>query len=184
MFNNRKKEIINGPSPPEGLASSLLSSNLTVTGNLESDGDIQVEGTIHGNIQSFSITVSDSGVVRGTIDAEKVTISGTITGKIRARHIILIKGANVTADLIQDRLSVEPGVFFEGNCSQYLEDNDEEFIQLEYNKQNLSKKIGDTFNPEKMTKKHLIDYASSIGLELSMKLKKDEIMKAIKIYSL
>ena len=79
---------------------------------------------------------------------------------------------------------MEPGVFFEGNCSQYLEDNDEDFIQLEYNKQNLSKKIRDTFNPEKMTKKHLIDYASSIGLDLSMKLKKDEIVKAIKIYGL
>ena len=47
MFNNSKKE--NGmkiPGPSKGTAPSLLSSDLVVTGNLESDGDMQIDGTI------------------------------------------------------------------------------------------------------------------------------------------
>ena len=136
MFINSKKEYgvkISGPS--KGTAPSLLSSDLTITGNLESEGDMQIDGTIDGDIKSFTLTVSESGVIRGTIDAEEVTIAGSVTGQIKARHVILVKGAKVIADLIQDRLSIEPGAFFEGNCRQYTDENEPEAIQLEYDDQ-------------------------------------------------
>jgi cytoskeletal protein CcmA (bactofilin family) len=81
------------------------------------------------------LTVSESGVIRGTVDAEEVTIAGSVTGQIKARHVILVKGAKVIADLIQDRLSIEPGAFFEGNCRQYPDENEPEAIQLEYDDQ-------------------------------------------------
>ena len=136
MFNNSINE--NGvkiPGPSKGTAPSLLSSDLTITGNLESEGDMQIDGTIDGDIKSFTLTVSESGVIRGTIDAEEVTIAGSVTGQIKARHVILVKGAKVIADLIQDRLSIEPGAFFEGNCRQYTDENEPEAIQLEYDDQ-------------------------------------------------
>ena len=136
MFNNSKKE--NGmkiPGSSKATAPSLLSSDLIITGNLESDGDMQIDGTIDGDIKSFTLTVSESGVIRGTIDAEEVTIAGSVTGQIKARHVILVKGAKVIADLIQDRLSIEPGAFFEGNCRQYPDENEAEAIQLEYDDQ-------------------------------------------------
>ena len=123
------------PGSSKGTAPSLLSSDLTITGNLESEGDMQIDGTIDGDIKSFTLTVSESGVIRGTIDAEEVTIAGSVTGQIKARHVILVKGAKVIADLIQDRLSIEPGAFFEGNCRQYPDENEAEAIQLEYDDQ-------------------------------------------------
>ena len=136
MFNNSKKEnTVKIPGPSKGTAPSLLSSDLTITGNLESEGDMQIDGTIDGDIKSFTLTVSESGVIRGTIDAEEVTIAGSVTGQIKARHVILVKGAKVIADLIQDRLSIEPGAFFEGNCRQYPDENEPEAIQLEYDDQ-------------------------------------------------
>ena len=136
MFNNSNKENgIKIPGSSKGTAPSLLSSDLVITGNLESDGDMQIDGTIDGDIKSFTLTVSESGVIRGTIDAEEVTIAGSVTGQIKARHVILVKGAKVIADLIQDRLSIEPGAFFEGNCRQYPDDNEAEAIQLEYDDQ-------------------------------------------------
>ena len=136
MFNNSKKDnIMKTPGSSKGIAPSLLSSDLTITGNLESEGDMQIDGTIDGDIKSFTLTVSESGVIRGTVDAEEVTIAGSVTGKIKARHVILVKGAKVIADLIQDRLSIEPGAFFEGNCRQYPDENEPEAIQLEYDDQ-------------------------------------------------
>ena len=136
MFNNSKKDnIMKTPGSSKGIAPSLLSSDLTITGNLESEGDMQIDGTIDGDIKSFTLTVSESGVIRGTIDAEEVTIAGSVTGQIKARHVILVKGAKVIADLIQDRLSIEPGAFFEGNCRQYTDENEPEAIQLEYDDQ-------------------------------------------------
>ena len=133
MFNNNKKENgVKTSGPSKGVAPSLLSSDLNITGNLESAGDMQIDGTIDGDIKSFTLTVSESGVIRGTVDAEEVTDAGSVTGQIKARHVILIKGAKVIADLIQDRLSIEPGAFFEGNCRKYEDDSSLEAIQLEY----------------------------------------------------
>ena len=71
---------------------SLLSSDLVVNGNLESLG-CSNDGTIDGDVKSGSLTISGTGVVRGTIEADEVTIAGTVTGQIRARHVVLLKGA-------------------------------------------------------------------------------------------
>ena len=131
MFNSKKNISGNSVNVSKTVPPSLLSSDLVVNGNLESLGDVQIDGTIDGDVKSGSLTISGTGVVRGTIEADEVTIAGTVTGQIRARHVVLLKGAKVIADLIQDKLSIEPGAFFEGSCSQYTP-NDGNAVQLEY----------------------------------------------------
>ena len=109
---------------PKPVPPSLLSSDLVVNGNLESSGDVQIDGSIDGDVKSGSLTISGTGVVRGTIEADEVTIAGTVTGQIRARHVVLLKGAKVIADLIQDKLSIEPGAFLRvaaANIHQMME---------------------------------------------------------------
>jgi cytoskeletal protein CcmA (bactofilin family) len=115
MFSQKK------PTKPEAVAPkpaapSIISSDLSINGNLTSGGDIQVDGTVEGDIVSKKLTVSSSATVRGAIEAETVVIAGSVTGQIKARHVTLIKSARVIADVIQERLSIEPGAFFEGNC--------------------------------------------------------------------
>lgn len=100
-------------------APSIISSDLSINGTLNSDGDIQVDGTVEGDIVSSKLTVSSTAVVRGAIEAETVVIAGAVTGQIKARHVTLIKTARVIADVIQERLSIEPGAFFEGNCRHF-----------------------------------------------------------------
>ncbi|MBH67845.1 MAG: hypothetical protein CMM58_05785 [Rhodospirillaceae bacterium] len=132
MFNSNKKVTVGNSSiSSKSVPPSLLSSDLIITGNLESTGDMQIDGTIDGDVKSTIVTISSSGVVRGTIEAEEVTIAGQVTGQIRARHVVLLKGAKVIADLIQDKLSIEPGAFFEGSCSQYTAEEGYA-MQLEY----------------------------------------------------
>ena len=132
MFNSNKRVIVgNSSSSSKSVPPSLLSSDLIINGNLESSGDMQIDGTIDGDVKSAIVTISSSGTVRGTIEAEEVTIAGNVTGQIRARHVVLLKGAKVIADLIQDKLSIEPGAFFEGSCSQYTAEEGYA-MQLEY----------------------------------------------------
>ena len=123
MFNSKKNISGNSVNVSKTVPPSLLSSDLVVNGNLESSGDVQIDGSIDGDVKSGSLTISGTGVVRGTIEADEVTIAGTVTGQIRARHVVLLKGARVIADLIQDKLSIEPGAFFEGCCRQYTPDD-------------------------------------------------------------
>lgn len=132
MFGNNKKDSIGGAGvPSKAVPPSLLSSDLVITGNVESAGDVQIDGTIDGDIKTIALTISGSGTVRGTIEADEVTIAGNVTGQIRARHVVLLKGAKVIADLVQDKLSIEPGALFEGSCSQYTSDGGNA-MQLEY----------------------------------------------------
>ena len=105
-------------------APSIISSDLSINGNLNSGGDIQVDGTVEGDIVSKKLTVSSSATVRGTIEAETVVIAGSVTGQIKARHVTLIKTARVIADVVQERLSIEPGAFFEGNSRHFPPDGE------------------------------------------------------------
>lgn len=124
MFNNKKEVTTPNATPVKNAAPSLLGSDLVINGNLESDGDMQVDGTIEGDIKSKKLTVSGTAVVRGSIEAESVVIAGNVTGQIKARHVTLSKSARVIADVIQERLTIEPGAFFEGNCRHFPGDGE------------------------------------------------------------
>ncbi|MCK4868394.1 MAG: polymer-forming cytoskeletal protein, partial [Alphaproteobacteria bacterium] len=56
---------------------SIISANLTVTGHMNTNGDVQIDGTIDGDVQSKQITLGESGVVNGAIVADLARISGT-----------------------------------------------------------------------------------------------------------
>lgn len=122
MFSNKQKSPTksdNGAAPKAPAAPSIISSDLTINGNLTSEGDVQVDGTVEGDITSTKLTVSSTATVRGAIECETVVIAGHVTGQIKARHVTLAKTARVIADVIQERLSIEPGAFFEGNCRHF-----------------------------------------------------------------
>ena len=109
MFSSNKKDTSTSPAGvAKNAAPSLLSSDLVINGNLESAGDMQVDGTVEGDIKSKKLTISASAVVRGSIEAESVVIAGSVIGQIKA-----------IADVIQERLTIEPGAFFEGNSRHF-----------------------------------------------------------------
>ncbi|WP_420565294.1 bactofilin family protein [Thalassobaculum sp.] len=131
MFSSKQKPATRSDagSPPKAPAApSIISSDLTINGNLTSEGDVQVDGTVEGDIISNKLTVSSTATVRGAIEAETVVIAGHVTGQIKARHVTLAKTARVIADVIQERLSIEPGAFFEGNCRHFPSDSDKKSL--------------------------------------------------------
>jgi cytoskeletal protein CcmA (bactofilin family) len=99
------------PSPP-----SLLSRDLEITGNLFSDGEIQVDGRVNGDIVSDVLIVGESAHVNGEITAESVRVHGHVTGQIKAKSVSLAKTAHVTGDILHGNLSIEQGAFLEGHC--------------------------------------------------------------------
>ncbi len=93
---------------------SIISPDLKIVGDLKSSGDIHIDGSIEGDINSRLLTVGEQAVVEGCIVADTVRISGTVKGQIKARMVHLDKDARVHGDLTHETLTMEAGALLEG----------------------------------------------------------------------
>jgi cytoskeletal protein CcmA (bactofilin family) len=107
------------PSAPKAKPpASMLSSDLVVTGNLKTTGDIQVEGTIDGDISAHLLTVGENATVRGECVADDVVINGRVIGRVRGLKVRLTSTARVEGDIIHKTIAIESGAHFEGSVQR------------------------------------------------------------------
>ena len=99
-------------------APSVLSSDLTVTGNLVTTGDIQIEGTVEGDIRAHLLTVGDSATVKGECVADDVVVNGRVVGCVRGIKVRLTASARVEGDIIHKTIAIESGAHFEGSVKR------------------------------------------------------------------
>ena len=99
------------PKPP----ASVLSADLVVTGNLKTTGDIQIEGTINGDIHAHLLTVGEKATVTGEVVGDDVVITGRIKGRVRGLKVRLTSTARVEGDIVHKTLAIESGAHFEGS---------------------------------------------------------------------
>jgi cytoskeletal protein CcmA (bactofilin family) len=97
---------------------SVLSSDLTVTGNLKTSGDIQVEGTVEGDIRAHLLTVGEGATIRGECVADDVVVNGRIVGRLRGLKVRLTATARVEGDIIHKTIAIESGAHFEGSVQR------------------------------------------------------------------
>lgn len=93
---------------------SIISPDLKIVGDLKSSGDIQVDGTIEGNIDSRLLIIGENAKIEGSIVAETVRVSGSVNGQIKAKSVTLDKTARVVGDVVHENLTMEAGAFLEG----------------------------------------------------------------------
>ena len=107
------------PAAPRGKAvASVLSSDLTVVGNLKTTGDIQVEGTVEGDIRAHLLTVGETATIRGEIVADDIVVNGRVVGRVRGLKVRLTSTARVEGDIIHKTIAIESGAHFEGSVQR------------------------------------------------------------------
>src|SRR5262245_58032925 len=94
-------------------APSIISADLTVTGTLVSNGDIQIDGVVEGDVRSVGLVIGEKAEIHGEILAEDLTVRGRVIGRIRARKVQLSATAHVEGDILHEAFAVEAGAFFE-----------------------------------------------------------------------
>jgi len=99
-------------------APSIFGRDIIITGDIKTDGEVQIDGRLEGNVTATIVTIGEHGAVNGLIKADKVNIRGKVQGKVNAMSVELSETANVQADLTQDDLSIANGAFFDGKCSR------------------------------------------------------------------
>lgn len=95
---------------------SIISANLHIVGNLKTEGEIQVDGLVDGDVSGQKLTVGGDATVNGEIVADEVLVRGAVNGRIRARSVQLAKSAKVMGDILHETLAVEAGAHLEGHC--------------------------------------------------------------------
>ena len=97
---------------------TLISAGTTLKGDLSSNSDLRIDGTITGNIHSSSkIVVGASGVVEGDISGNQADIVGKVSGNIRTKDLLQLRGdCMVNGNLFAGKLQVEPTAIFNGQC--------------------------------------------------------------------
>ena len=104
----------NARTTPPG-APSIIGADVKITGNLETKGEIQLDGAVEGDIRSSALTLGENGHVNGSIHAESVVVKGTVNGQVSARSVRLEKTARIEGDLHHETVSVEAGARIHGH---------------------------------------------------------------------
>jgi cytoskeletal protein CcmA (bactofilin family) len=100
-------------------AINMVGSGTVITGDIQSKGDIRVDGTLKGSVNtSGKVVLGKDGVIEGDVACTDADISGTIKAKISVAQLLSLKStAKLNGDIITNKLSIEPGAAFTGSCS-------------------------------------------------------------------
>jgi cytoskeletal protein CcmA (bactofilin family) len=102
-------------------AASVVGVGLSIKGNLESRGEVQIDGAIDGDVHALRIVVGEEARITGNLLAEDIVVRGAVAGSIRGRKVTLAAASHVEGDIFHKTLAVERGAYFEGN-SRRVED--------------------------------------------------------------
>ena len=98
---------------------NMVGPGTTITGDLNSKGDVRIDGIIKGSINTEGkLVLGKDGIVEGDVVCVNADISGVINAKITVSQLLSLKTtAKLKGDIITNKLSIEPGASFTGSCS-------------------------------------------------------------------
>lgn len=99
-------------------STNTIGKGTVLEGNIETYGNIRIEGKVIGNIKSKSkIALGNSSQVEGNIIAQNADVEGEVKGRIEISEMLILKAtAVVDGDIVTGKLVVEPGAVFNGTC--------------------------------------------------------------------
>ncbi len=119
MFNSKKQDTEMIPEKTSGgNGTTLISSGTTLKGDISSDADLRIDGKIVGNITcTAKIVIGTSGLVEGDIFGNHADIVGKISGNIRVKELLQLRGeCVVNGNIYAAKLQIEPTATFNGQC--------------------------------------------------------------------
>lgn len=115
MFNSKTKP---NDAASAGSGTTIIGAGTIINGDINSNGDIRIDGTLIGNLSSKSkIIIGQEAVVEGDINGQQADIMGKVTGMVKIKELLQLRGkCNVNGELFAGKLEVEPTATFNGSC--------------------------------------------------------------------
>jgi len=114
MFNSKSRS-----EETASHTSTLIGAGTTITGDIESTGDIRIDGVLKGNLKAKSkVIIGTDGMVEGDIEGQHADIMGRVTGKIKVQELLYLHGSSIlNGDIFAGKLQIEPTAVFNGKCN-------------------------------------------------------------------
>ena len=114
MFQKLNKSTSN-----DSASINLIGNGTTISGDINSNGDLRIDGTLKGNISiSGKLVVGQSGNIEGNIICQNADVSGEIQGKVNVSELLTLKAsAKLLGDIVTGKISIEPSATFTGTCN-------------------------------------------------------------------
>ena len=98
---------------------NVIGSNTRIIGDIVSEGDFRIDGTLEGNIQTNGrVIIGEAGLIKGKAECTNADIEGKFSGDLQVSDVLTVKStANIVGDVVIGKLSVEPGATFNATCS-------------------------------------------------------------------
>jgi|SRR5215213_3879763 len=116
MFNKEKTSSTDKQF--SGSSATLISAGTILNGDIISETDLRIDGTVKGNIKcSSKIIIGSTGFVDGHIEGANADITGKVKGNIVVKEFLQLRGeCNVTGNLSAVKLQIDPTATFNGQC--------------------------------------------------------------------
>ena len=98
---------------------SLIADDISIEGNIRGDGELQVDGTVIGDVTIARLTIGESGRIDGSITADIAEVRGKVTGAITSKQVRLYASAQVDGDITHEQLTMEAGAYFQGRSMRF-----------------------------------------------------------------
>jgi cytoskeletal protein CcmA (bactofilin family) len=97
---------------------NLISAGTDIIGDVKSNGDIRIDGSLTGNLNTKGkVVIGPTGKVKGEVICKNSEVAGILEGKIIVGQLLNLKASSkINGDIITVKLSIEPGAVFTGNC--------------------------------------------------------------------
>ena len=99
------------------MAGTIIGQGITIEGEITSDEEVGVAGTVRGKLNvDGNVTVDSGAVVEADIGAASLSVGGTVTGNVTAsERVDLLSGGKLVGDVKAARLTIADGASFKGN---------------------------------------------------------------------
>jgi cytoskeletal protein CcmA (bactofilin family) len=116
MFSSKSKST--NEESLSSNSSSIIGAGTTISGNIETNGDIRIDGRLKGNVISKAkLLVGPMGCIEGNVYCRQADIMGQITGNLTTTDLLQLKGkAAVAGDIQAAKLLIESSVNYNGQC--------------------------------------------------------------------
>lgn len=119
MFKNNGKDNNSKNGENGANTINIIGAGTVITGDINSNGDIRIDGTVQGKVISKAkVVIGKSSTIDGDIEAQNADISGKVNGKLSVAQTLLLKSsAFINGDIVVNKLVVESGAEFNGKCN-------------------------------------------------------------------